>query len=255
MYLDLIIRCLFSKQWPSSLEPKVTLPVGKFSQEKIRDLGVAWAKYLDCKHKDLNFAEASELREAPEEDQEDTKEVNLQSLRVLKKVVSEGPPPDLVPKFARGDAVTVIRRVTWKFPVEGNAKYRKDLGVGTPGVVQGWADLEQCQLLLTVVLPLPDGSQKEITREIWPRDLMLTSQYLLEQGAWEGATASSSGSQPQPTVPAWALLNSDPTSVKVISSFMGLQADQDKNAKLFHLKGRVAVSMQALAEVLPKYCD
>ena len=51
------------------------------------------------------------------------------------------------------------------------------------------------------------------------------------------------------------MLNSNPASAKVISSYKGLQADQDKNAKLFQLRGRVAVSLQALADVLPSYCE
>ena len=46
---------------------------------------MAWAKYLNCNHKDMNFGEASELREAPAEDKEETKEVNLESIRHLKK--------------------------------------------------------------------------------------------------------------------------------------------------------------------------
>ena len=108
---------------------------------------------------------------------------------------------------------------------------------GTEGVVQGWGDLEQRQVLLTVVLDVPDGSQKEITKEIWPRNLMLTSQYLLEQGAQQGAQASSSDKKAESTVPEWALLKSDPAAVKIISSFQNLQADQDKNAKLFQLMG------------------
>ena len=126
---------------------------------------------------------------------------------------------------------------------------------GTQGVVQGWGDLEQRQVLLTVVLDVPDGEKKEITKAIYPRNLKLTSEYLLEKGAEQGEPASSSGNRAEPTVPDWALLNSDPASVKVISSYKGLQADQGKNAKLFQLKGRVAVSLQALAEVLPMYCD
>ena len=109
--------------------------------------------------------------------------------------------------------------------------------VGTQCVVQGWGDLEQRQVLLSVVLDVPDGKKKEITKEIYPRNLKLTSEYLLEQGAEQGIPASSSGNQAQPTVPDWALLNSDPASVKVISSYKGLQADQDKNAKLFQLMG------------------
>ena len=99
---------------------------------------MVWAKYLDCKYTDLNFAEASELIEAPEEDKEETKEVNLEGIRNLRKVVSEGADPDLVPKFARGDEVTVVKRVTWRHPLKGNPGWRKDLGEGTTGVVQGW---------------------------------------------------------------------------------------------------------------------
>ena len=128
VYLDLIIRCLFAKPWPS-LDPKVALPVGRFSQEKIRDLGVAWAKYLDCKHNDLNFGEASVLTKA-EDVEEDTEEVDLETIRHLKRVVSEGPVPDLGPKFARGDEVTVVRRVTWRFlrratPTSGRTWWRE----------------------------------------------------------------------------------------------------------------------------------
>ena len=129
---------------------------------------MAWAKYLDCKYTDLNFAEASELKAEPEEEQEETKEVNLEGIRVLRKVVSEGPVPDLVPQFARGDEVTVVRRVTWRFPLKGNPNWRKDLGEGTTGVVQGWGDLEQRQVLLTVVLDVPDAENKEITSSIYP---------------------------------------------------------------------------------------
>ena len=35
MYIDMILRCLFSKPWPCS-EPKVNLPVGRLSVEKFR---------------------------------------------------------------------------------------------------------------------------------------------------------------------------------------------------------------------------
>ena len=186
-------------------------------------------------HKDLNFGEASELREAAEEDKEESKEVNLESLRDL-KVWSEGPDPDFGPKFARGDEVTVVRRTTWIIPQKGNTRYRRNLVEGTPGVVQGWADLQQRQVLLTVVLDLPDGENQEITKEIYPRNLKLTSECLLENGGLQGEPASCSGNQAGPTVPDWALLNSDPASVKVISSYKNLQADQDNNALIFQLK-------------------
>ena len=50
-------------------------------------------------------------------------------------------------------------------------------------MVQGWGDLEQRQVLLAVVLTLPGGRQQEVTKEICPRNIKLTSEYLLEQGA------------------------------------------------------------------------
>ena len=80
---------------------------------------MVWAKYLNCKYKDLNFGVDSELREAPGESQEDLKEVCLVSIRDLKKVGSEGPDPDFGPHFARGDEVTVVRRTTWNIPQKG----------------------------------------------------------------------------------------------------------------------------------------
>ena len=97
------------------------------------------------------------------------------------------------PKFANGDEVIVVRRVTWRFPQKGNPHYRKDLVQGTTGVVQGWGDLQQVTVLLTVVLDVPDGNQTEITKEIYPKNLKLTSEYLLEQGVEPGASARSSG--------------------------------------------------------------
>ena len=39
VYMTLLVRRLFCKAWPQ-LEPWVTLPVGKFSEEKIQALGV-----------------------------------------------------------------------------------------------------------------------------------------------------------------------------------------------------------------------
>ena len=52
--LDFVIMRLFAKPWPP-LQPKVSLPQGGLTQEKIRDVGAAWAKYLGCKCTHLNF--------------------------------------------------------------------------------------------------------------------------------------------------------------------------------------------------------
>ena len=55
VFFDLITRCLFSKPWPK-LEPKVALSVGRFSIEKIQELGAFWASSVDLKHPGLTFA-------------------------------------------------------------------------------------------------------------------------------------------------------------------------------------------------------
>ena len=60
--MDLILRCLFSKPWPN-VEPKVALSVGKFSVEKIEELGPCWAKVVDLRHPSIDFAASDGLLE------------------------------------------------------------------------------------------------------------------------------------------------------------------------------------------------
>ena len=62
-YVCLILRCLFSKPWPAG--STMALKLGNFSEEKITEIGVHWAKSVDLKHPELNFAEASGLTEEP----------------------------------------------------------------------------------------------------------------------------------------------------------------------------------------------
>ena len=52
--MDLIIGCLFAKPWPI-VEPKVALSVGKFSVEKIKELGQCWAIVGDLRHPGIDF--------------------------------------------------------------------------------------------------------------------------------------------------------------------------------------------------------
>jgi hypothetical protein len=65
--MDLIIMCLVCKAWPV-VEPRVTLPVGKFSEEKIKASGLHWAKVVDLKFPTLGFAEAASLQAEVKED-------------------------------------------------------------------------------------------------------------------------------------------------------------------------------------------
>ena len=87
-------------------------------------------------------------------------EVKLGEMRALKREASELA-ADRGPKFNRGDEVTVIRRMSWSLG-EGAKGARKDLVVGTSGTIEGWADLEQRQVLLKVSLKMPDKSRRDI---------------------------------------------------------------------------------------------
>jgi hypothetical protein len=254
VYMDLILRCLFSKPWPL-LDPKVTLNVGKFSVEKIGDLGVQWARTVDLKHPDLGFAEAAGLQETLDDSVEEAKEVDLGGLRQAKRTSSDGPEPDLGPKFQRGDQVTVVRRMSWALPQPEMPKYRKDLVEGTEGVIEGWADLEQRQVLLKVVLDLPSGPKQSITKEVYPRNLKLTSDYQASKGGLESASEKEPAKECPLQAPQWFLGSSDPSCVKIEPHFKELVADSDKCSKLMYLKSRIGVAQEALLETLPKYSE
>lgn len=169
VYIDLVLRCLFAKCWPV-LEPKITLPVGKYDQAKVETLGRVWAKIVNLKYPESSFAATAGLEEQAEETQEDQQELDLVALRELKRNPSGGPEVDEGPKFSRGDQVTVVRKVTWKLPQKGDPNYRKDLVVGTTGVVEGWADLENRQVLMKVTLDVPDGKKKGVHQGDLPQE-------------------------------------------------------------------------------------
>ena len=109
-FMNLIARCLFSKPWPL-LEPRVTLPVGRFLEDKVKSLAVHWAKVVDLSHPTLGFAAAAGLDEAVENASVDVP-VDLENLRPLKRSISGGPEPE-GPKFNRDDSVIVARRMSW----------------------------------------------------------------------------------------------------------------------------------------------
>ena len=136
VYMDLLVMCLFAKQWPCDLDPKVSLPVGKFSEEKVKALGIHWAKVVDQKYPTLGFAAASGLLEESQEDPGQDPAVDLQRLRSLKRNLSSCPDPD-ARRFKRGDEVTVVRRMSWTIPQPGKPDFRKDITQGTDGGHRG----------------------------------------------------------------------------------------------------------------------
>ncbi|MCP3880551.1 MAG: hypothetical protein GY701_19500, partial [Sulfitobacter sp.] len=239
------------------------IPLGKFSVDKVHQFGVAWAKHLDKKYLELHFASTSGL-EAKEDcaAAEDSQEVVLGSLRTLSRDASDDKPDSVASTLKRGDLVTVVRRMSWGVPYPGNEEYRKDLVEGTEGVIEGWADVEQRQVLLKVSLELPNGSSKDVTHQCYPRNLQLTSDHKLQMaGASEkdlkGADVKESkdAKKGPSSTPAWLLVGSDPAQVKVEKQWHKLSADNDKLNRAFWLRSRVGVCLAALYETLPAYTD
>ena len=136
----------------------------------------------------------------------------------------------------------MARRWSWTIPQPGNPKFRKDVMEGTSGVIEGWADLEQRQVLLKVVLNLASGP-KTVVQEAYPRNLKLTSEYNEAKGTGEALPeepSSSSGSNDNKAgAPEWALEGCEPDRVKVEPSLKNLSADFDKAMKSFLLRSRV----------------
>ena len=77
------------------------MPVGKFSAEKVKQLGPSWSAILSKAHPGVDIAERLGFS-APEEMHEDSaKEVDLAGIRGLKRTCSAGTDPEADPKFAR----------------------------------------------------------------------------------------------------------------------------------------------------------
>ena len=91
----------------------MSLPVGKFSVDKIQHLLIHWAKTVDYKFPSLDFPSRTGLKEATQGStaQEPAEMMQVGNLRGLKRELSEGPDP-APPAFQVGDKVTVIRRMT-----------------------------------------------------------------------------------------------------------------------------------------------
>ncbi len=143
-----------------------------------------------------------------------------------------------------------------------NEEYRRDLVGGTEGVIEGWADVEQRQVLLKVSLELPSGASKDVTHQCYPRNLQLTSDYRLQMaGATENRTSmgpdvkESKHAKTKDNTLAWLLAGSDPAQVKVEKQWHKLSADNDKLNRAFWLRSRVGVCLAALYETLPAYTD
>ena len=261
VYCDLIIRCLLGKPWPLDLEIKLTLPLGRFSADKTLQLGKFWAKLVDKRHPEMNFGKQTGLLVEDEGDETLKQEVSVENIRALKKTASD-PVPDLTPKFARGNAVTVIRKMTWSVPQSKNPEFRKDVCEGQEGEVEGFADAENRMILLKVSLKCPDG-KVDVVRAVYPRNLMLTSDYKLKQAGQalqgsaeteeEPSSSKDKKASKRTAPPDWALEGSDPEACLVEPKWSKLLSDDCKANKLFWLRSNIGKCLESLHHVVPAY--
>ena len=259
VYVDLIIRCLFSKQWPSNL-PKRSLAMGKFSSERVRDLGIVWAQLLDSRFPDMGFAAATGLQPSESAEGEESQEVPLGNLRDLKRnpsAASADGPTTSSATFQRGDLVTVARRMSWPVPRPNNAEFRRDITVGTEGVVEGFADSSSRQVLLKVSLDFPEG-MLDVVHPAFPRNLKLTKDYNLQKAGASVKNPEADAARDEKSdkkIPDWLLGNSSPSAVKVEKNWVKVLADTNTLNKTWWLKSRIGVCVGALAETFPKFTE
>ncbi len=270
VYADLAMRCALIKPWPA-LEPKLTLGLGKFSDDKILELGRYWARFVDKKYHGLGFAAEAGLaikKQDVVENASASQEVNLASLRALKANPSDSSAPEPYKEhdFARGGAVTVCRNVVLRFegPEKNNVR-KKTIAEGTTGVIEGWADRNQKKVLLKLAVDFGEG-EETLVHEASPNYLMLTSDYKLAstpvwpaakgEEAETGDSLSSSGSGGQAhEVPDWALEQSQHEHVRVEPTLTNLLADDDKGMKRFFVTSRIGGCLEALLQTLPAFSD
>ena len=134
--------------------------------------------------------------------QEDSEEMDISSIKCLKRRTSdEGDLPAGPSKavLKLGQSVTLLKRVTWKLGSNEKGEYRKDATPGTKGVVMGWSDGEGKQVLFKTTLSLDTGN-KTITKPVNPHNLMDTAEYLKTlkgSGADDDAAQASKKSKKQ----------------------------------------------------------
>lgn len=265
VFSDLLLRCFLHKTWPHDFPIKVKLPMGKICPDKVVDLGVLWAKTVDLKHPDTNFAKMAGLEELRGPCPEGDAEIDLALVRGPKRSSSDPPLPEPPSKrFKTGDLVTVVQRMTWKVPSKKHPEFRRDIRVGEEGKILGVADEEGRQVILQVVVAMPEGP-RQITQAVNPKSIMLTSEYKLTEAgkelsaAADSAAASSSTScadEKGSSVPQW--LRGDSGSNAVIKQAKwskSLVCDKDDLMRLSYIKSRVAAGLEALHEVLPQFTE
>ena len=110
-----------------------------------------------------------------------------------------------------------------------------------------------------MVLDLPDGAHREIVEKAYPRNLQLTSENKIEKASSSGAPEhddSQGSAAKKDALPQWMVGSSDPSCVKKEPLWSkSLLSDADSLTRIWYLKSRIGVGMEALSESLPSYCE
>ena len=202
------------KPWPKDI--KITLPVGKYSDEKVLELGGCWAQTVDLKHPHVSPADKAGLNKFLNDEQKelDSQEVNLEGCRKLRRDLSGGPDPSTGPKFKKGDQVTVVRKTDLAQSLSDNPSYRKDINVGMEGEVKAIGKPGHAFLKLGITDS--KGSSLFMEKEVSVRNIQLTSEWkhTIPEPEEPGTKEPPNEADPK-TVPSWVLKSSSPDDVIV----------------------------------------
>ena len=132
--------------------------------------------------------------------------------------------------------------------------YRNDIVPGQQGEVEGFTDEQQNGALLKVVVTMPQGKKPEAVQSVNPGNLQLTKDFQNSKNLSVEAKAAPAKSKGK-RAPDWLLLDSEPEAVKTEVSWQKLLGDTDESNKMFWLKSRIGICLEALASTLPKYTE
>ena len=249
----LIIRSVLAKGAPPSLDVKIPSTKAGWSEEKGSIIRKIWMRQMDANYPTLHLNPDDD----PEEEKDD-REVNLNGLRSLKEHPSAAS-DELLQQYKLNDQVTVITKVTWAISHPTKPNYRKDINVGSSGIIKGFADSQGRQVLLCIDVSIPGHGSQEVTHAIFPRHLMLTSEYeerLRSEEAAEEEEEQAGEEEEEPDVPKeydFLIKEGESSKITIQHQWPSLLADADDLIKASWVKARIGVFLSVLHQTLPSY--
>ena len=151
--------------------------------------------------------------------------------------------------------------MTWTIPQPKCEEYRKNIDVGTEGIIEGFTDENRRQVLLNIAVNVK-GKNLQVTRPCNPSNLTRASDWVFQNpktvASTETKTAEgpASGKKGKKAPHEWALGDSLPENVKIESGWSRDLLSHDGDLlKIKFLESRVNVGLEQLCETLPVYTD